>query len=156
MLEKKVVELLTQLQHGLTQYAPAAFEVLKMMVRVQAIASLVGGFMWILFVVIYLLAVVQPTFRAHAPKAIENPYQERERRYTNNQHANFYQVANQWYLRNEWEDFDIAKCLAGVFFTVIGIIVFCAVIMNVWNWVGVFDPSLAIAHQLAVKVGIMP
>jgi hypothetical protein len=42
----------------------------------------------------------------------------------------------------------ITMMMLKIFMTVIGLIAAATILLNIWNWVGIFDPQMGLAHTL--------
>ena len=120
MLEKKIVDILTQLQNAVVSYAPKAWQIAIAVKRVDCLQSLILG--------IALLVIAGWPLRLLVIKMIG---------------------------RLQEDNLDAAGFFGGIFGGVAFLV--CSVgaavlLLNVWNWIGVFDPSFALMHDLYRKV----
>lgn len=129
LLQQKVVEILTQFQEGvsstLTAAGKAAPHVVEYAIRVKfydGLGSIVGGFIALFFLILILGIMYR-----HRAAIIDS-----------------------------FEYCDAPHVSAGAVFFGLGavILIFPAfgLLLDTWNWVAVFDPKIALAHDLFEKV----
>lgn len=122
-LESKAVEILDRLDAVVTQYTPEVANAAIEAVRITCIGNAVVGCLCILFTAFLCIKVW--------PK-IYNKYKD----YMNN---------------HPYSDADMGFAIFNVHFIGVLIVVNIATVfhvLDIWNWVGIFNPELALAHKL--------
>ena len=121
-LTEYVVELFSKIEAGVIDVAPAALDMVLAVVRVDAISALIGG------LVAMVVGIVVGLFgRKLLRESYNAPYRGSE----------------------DWKEPVGMICSLIPIATTIG---FLATWFNIWNWIAVFQPELALAKQIIEMV----
>jgi len=125
-LEQKSTELLNRLENLAEQYTPEVIDMAMSAVLMTGIADLVSTFFWMAFSVIWLFMARKFYFFC--------AYKEQ------------YGDSSIW---DSW-DWDLLKFILYISLSIpiILLIVGINLLTDLWTWIAIFNPKLALAHQL--------
>lgn len=127
-IEQKAVEILDKLEALATQYTPDVLDAAVAIVQVNGIRNVVCGFLGI--AAIFLVRAVARRSREYCQAQYDAFHEE-------NPHAD-----------NGWEVGVAVSIIFGVIATLILAISSVVTLCDVWNWVAMFDPKLALAQRI--------
>lgn len=148
-LQTQLAEILKAMKQGAEQYGPQTLEVAIRIKQVDSITEIVHGLIGLLI----LLAVVWVVKRQYrpAPRTPENLARISHLKDMGYGRRSIAQDRELERLTGEFTLIEHPEWLFAVFpLTFAGL--FAIKLLNVWNWVGLFQPQLALAHDLFVKL----
>jgi hypothetical protein len=122
-LERKAVEMLEKLEGLAVEHAPEALEIAAATARVTAIGNIITGFIFV--AIAGLIGFGTYTFARYSiKKSDEGGY------------------------LSDWGFLGFFGCLAGGGSTFVAVAIGLPHVLQVWNWVALLDPKLAIAARV--------
>lgn len=125
-LESKAVDILDKLDAVVTQYAPEVGEAVVEAVRITSIGSLISALILIILSSILMFLTLKwatyYTLKADSESCMEEGLDPR---------------AGFWFV----------SIIGHFMFAILAISAIC-IICDIWVWVGIFNPKLALAHQI--------
>lgn len=124
MLEERIVHLLNQMENLSKQYTPEVFDAAVNVIMMNGLVKILGGLSLILFAALCIFACTK--LYVYAGKK----YEEDE--------------LSDW---NRDRDQGVIKIVGSV---VVVMLVFaaCCLLFDIWNWVAIFNPKLALAKTV--------
>jgi hypothetical protein len=130
-LAGKVLEIINQVQSGIITHAPDAVSLVLASTQVSCFQRLFWCFCGLLIVTAFIIILFKMKARIDKDKKSVEPHYERLR----------------------WSDdgVQISLCAMFVLGTIIGIGSLIG-FFSIWNWVGIINPKLYLAHEIIQKV----
>jgi hypothetical protein len=128
-LEEKTVDLLDKLELLVTNYSPEVFDTAVAIVKIDAISALSVSTIILIICILAVKGII--VLRVFCDKK----YKEADS------------------AMSDWDLVRDISTLVLAFIVLLTVISCLSSILHVWNWIALFNPELALAHNLFEKIG---